>query len=279
MKAEIGDEAATLFSEGFYDALGGGREYEDAYHFGCSAIETMNLPDSNIPALIRGRLDNFLSIKYSPTVAELESFFKRFINADDRTDMIVAREVENDQQSDTIVVRPNIESVSIRSYKVIRNVIIASILLIDEFGSTQHQTAYVIQSPSGFRLDIDASIGRCEMTFAAFIATRPKASIMFRCTLRLSNRYYFDFRNAEKTHFSISIDHPTMRGSLDGYLFRYTPLGVFLYSILKDGEQHYMTIQVRQVGEHADCVIIEKLISESWVVTKVDVEKSSSDTV
>jgi tetratricopeptide (TPR) repeat protein len=38
MKEAIGDDAAIVFSIGFYDALGAGRSVEDAYKFGCNAI-------------------------------------------------------------------------------------------------------------------------------------------------------------------------------------------------------------------------------------------------
>lgn len=51
MRKEIKDKAAIEFSVGFYDALGAGRNIEEAFRFGCSAIQMMSLPDHLIPVL------------------------------------------------------------------------------------------------------------------------------------------------------------------------------------------------------------------------------------
>jgi len=51
MNREIGDRAAIDFAVGFYDALGANRSYEEAYAFGCSAIDLNNIPESNIPII------------------------------------------------------------------------------------------------------------------------------------------------------------------------------------------------------------------------------------
>lgn len=51
MSKEIGDKAAIKFSIGFYDALGGGRSVEDAYKFGCNAIQAEGIPEYLTPVL------------------------------------------------------------------------------------------------------------------------------------------------------------------------------------------------------------------------------------
>ena len=51
MRKAIDDKAAIEFSVGFYDALGAGKSIEDAYKFGCNAIQLFNLPESNTPIL------------------------------------------------------------------------------------------------------------------------------------------------------------------------------------------------------------------------------------
>ena len=52
MKQEIQDRAARAFSLGFYRALAYGRSIEDAYKFGCSAIQlAINEPDINRDAI------------------------------------------------------------------------------------------------------------------------------------------------------------------------------------------------------------------------------------
>lgn len=51
MNQAIGDQAAIKFAVGFYDALGAGRSYEDAYKFGCVSIALENIPESATPVL------------------------------------------------------------------------------------------------------------------------------------------------------------------------------------------------------------------------------------
>ncbi|MFH7024433.1 MAG: AAA-like domain-containing protein [Heteroscytonema crispum UTEX LB 1556] len=51
MNRAIGDRAAIEFAIGFYDALGAGRSYEDAYEFGCSAIDLEGIAESATPVL------------------------------------------------------------------------------------------------------------------------------------------------------------------------------------------------------------------------------------
>ncbi|MBE9201854.1 MULTISPECIES: AAA-like domain-containing protein [unclassified Nodularia (in: cyanobacteria)] len=51
MNQAFGDKAAIKFAVGFYDALGAGRDYEDAYEFGCTAIDLESIPESATPVL------------------------------------------------------------------------------------------------------------------------------------------------------------------------------------------------------------------------------------
>jgi hypothetical protein len=55
MRREIKDNAAIEFSVGFYDALGAGKNVEEAFKFGCSAIHMMSLPGRLIPVLEKRR--------------------------------------------------------------------------------------------------------------------------------------------------------------------------------------------------------------------------------
>jgi len=51
MSKGIEDNAAIEFAVGFYDALGAGRLFEDAFKFGCNAIQLYDLPDHLTPVL------------------------------------------------------------------------------------------------------------------------------------------------------------------------------------------------------------------------------------
>ncbi len=51
MSQEIGDRAAIKFAVGFYDALGAGRIYQDAFEFGCNSINLAGIPEVSTPIL------------------------------------------------------------------------------------------------------------------------------------------------------------------------------------------------------------------------------------
>ena len=51
MKQEIGDRAAIEFSRGFYDALGAGRSIDEAFRFGCNAIDLQSIPEHLTPVI------------------------------------------------------------------------------------------------------------------------------------------------------------------------------------------------------------------------------------
>lgn len=51
MKAEISDTAARKFAVGFYDALGAGKDYQEAYQLGCNAIALCGSMEASIPIL------------------------------------------------------------------------------------------------------------------------------------------------------------------------------------------------------------------------------------
>ncbi len=64
---EIGDRAAIEFVVGFYDALGANRSYEDAYEFGCSAIDLENIPESSTPVLLKRKTSSVASLETTAT--------------------------------------------------------------------------------------------------------------------------------------------------------------------------------------------------------------------
>ena len=51
MNQPIGDKAAIKFAQGFYTAIGANRSLQEAYAFGCNAIDLQNNPDVSVPVL------------------------------------------------------------------------------------------------------------------------------------------------------------------------------------------------------------------------------------
>lgn len=52
MEEEIADDSALEFSVGFYDALSAGRSVEQAFQFGCNAIELLGRPNKPQPVIL-----------------------------------------------------------------------------------------------------------------------------------------------------------------------------------------------------------------------------------
>ncbi len=70
MNQPIGDQAAVEFSEGFYDALGAGRLYDQAFKIGCSAIALAGSRDDSIPVLKYRKRPAALSTVHSSATPE-----------------------------------------------------------------------------------------------------------------------------------------------------------------------------------------------------------------
>ncbi|NES21587.1 MAG: CHAT domain-containing protein [Symploca sp. SIO3E6] len=51
MNQPIGDKAAIEFAVGFYNALGAGRSYQDAFEFGCNRIQLAGIAEYQTPVL------------------------------------------------------------------------------------------------------------------------------------------------------------------------------------------------------------------------------------
>jgi hypothetical protein len=58
MRGMIQDEAAIEFAVGFYDAVGAGREIDEAFAIGCSAIHASGLPSHSDPVLNHHRIQD-----------------------------------------------------------------------------------------------------------------------------------------------------------------------------------------------------------------------------
>jgi hypothetical protein len=51
MNNTIKDAAALSFAKGFYEALGSGRSYKEAYEHGCNNIDLNSIPESSVPVI------------------------------------------------------------------------------------------------------------------------------------------------------------------------------------------------------------------------------------
>ncbi|MCP4695423.1 MAG: SUMF1/EgtB/PvdO family nonheme iron enzyme [Gammaproteobacteria bacterium] len=70
MNDAVGDAAALKFVMGFYDALGAGRDYADAYEFGCAAIDMEGIDEA--PVLKKRRAGTSAAESSTESLPELE---------------------------------------------------------------------------------------------------------------------------------------------------------------------------------------------------------------
>ena len=127
-------------------------------------------------------------------------------------------------------------------------------------GSTNVYYYYVKNTRDGMKIDWEAATGFNELSWKAFVATKPTSPVIMRAEAQLGDFYsYYDFMNAEKTHYSISLSLTF------GYVKKNSRAGKQIFNILKDGEFHNITVKVRYLRS-GDSVVIDDLVSEDWLI-------------
>ncbi len=84
MNQPIDDLAAVQFAEGFYDALGAGSLYDEAFRIGCSAIALSDSPGASIPVLKYRPRPNALSDARSNVLLNVLPSAQLSSNANDK---------------------------------------------------------------------------------------------------------------------------------------------------------------------------------------------------
>ncbi|BAZ20598.1 hypothetical protein NIES4073_14740 [Kalymmatonema gypsitolerans NIES-4073] len=82
MSQAVGDRAAIKFAIGFYDAIGAGRNYEDAFEFGCTSIDLEGIPESGTPVL-KSRNSNQDTILSTTSRQPIFISYKRNVEPDE----------------------------------------------------------------------------------------------------------------------------------------------------------------------------------------------------
>lgn len=90
MSQAVGDRAAIKFAIGFYDAIGVGRNYEDAFEFGCTSIDLEGIPESGTPGL-KSRNTNQDTLASTTSNQRIFISYKRNVEPEDFTPEQVAQ--------------------------------------------------------------------------------------------------------------------------------------------------------------------------------------------
>ncbi len=92
MSQAVGDRAAIKFAIGFYDAIGAGRNYEDAFEFGCTSIDLEGIPESETPVL-KSRNSNQDTIASTTSRQRIFISYKRNVEPDEPVAIQVYQEL------------------------------------------------------------------------------------------------------------------------------------------------------------------------------------------
>jgi hypothetical protein len=268
MKLAIGDAAAIKFSEGFYDAIGGGRSYEDAYKFGCNAIEMFNLGEELTPVLLKGKALGGAALLYSPEVAEIESFLKGYLNTPfgERWPLTVEGEAlrERIARHYTGQVQRIIENVSVLRWRPFPTHL-AVAALVSSGGQQASVVYYLVKTPDGFKMAWEATAGYNEVSLTAFRALGPAGWQQFRVLAKLGHDFFYDMADMRDYFYHVRLYDPANAESLDGYIRKDDPTAVPLIRLLADGQEHRITVRVCHFGSH-DSQVLMAPVSLSWVV-------------
>jgi hypothetical protein len=268
MKEEIGDSAALKFAQGFYEAIWAGQSYEKAFKFGCSAIDTANIPEEQIPVILKSpRLGGGVQLEYGEATQRLENFLLRFLNSSAREraglttqgEAIIPKLTESERQGPRRI-WSSVSVVSVAtvymSYKEVTTVIRSGL------NAVQH-TFYLKPNGDSYLLDWDATKGQWPVPFKTFMALGTNQPITVRVDAELSD--YFNYGYEKETYVSIELRH--LSGErIHGYIHcdhkDFQPLVEHLY----DGKSHRVIVEIFPAKNETSCVLITKFVSHSWIM-------------
>lgn len=130
---------------------------------------------------------------------------------------------------------------------------------------------YLCATERGLFVDWAASTGyNFNPTIDNFTSSKTDEPAIFRMLLTLADSYIYEFSPSEfeypkfkeEYYFSIADDNAWYNNGYPLYVKRNSEVGTELLELLKDGNKHRVTVQVRRITDH--CYIIDKLISPNW---------------
>jgi hypothetical protein len=106
-----------------------------------------------------------------------------------------------------------------------------------------------------------------EMPLATFIATSEETPMKYVLVLELSSYFNYEFRNAKKTHYAITLTEPgNARAKATGYIKRDGAGAAELFELVKDGDPHIGTVVIAHPknGQSNEIVEIQRFVMPAW---------------
>jgi hypothetical protein len=268
MKEEIGDPAALKFAQGFYEAIWAGQSCEKAFKFGCSAIDTANIPEEHIPVIMKSPRLGGMRLEYAEATQQIENFILRFLtsNAAEQASLTtegaaIIPKITASPEQGTPRVWSSVSVVSLgtvcKIYKEVRTVIRSGLEAINH-------TFYLKPNEESFLIDWDATMGYWPIPFNTFKALGINRPIMVRAKAKLSDYFNYGYKKDEV----VSIELKHISGErIHGYVHYGHPGFRQLVDHLYDGNAHRIIVEIFPAKNKTSCVLITRFVSDSWVMT------------
>ena len=268
MRGSVTDPSALKFTEGFYEAVWAGQSFERAYKFGCSAIDTANLPDEQVPVILRSPRLGGLRLFYNEGTQEIENFLLRYLNSS--VDERVALTVEGSALLD-VMRRYYAESI-FHPFEFVRvlaiqkldgsNIVVTA--LIGDHTSTNQWIYYLDTGGGDLALHWRATTGHCEVPLRVLKALGHEIpATAVRMIARISD--YFNYGYTPEEYLSVELTG--LEGErLEGFMSRQHPQSTAMIDLLGDGREHRVALRVQMGYPGTNVAEITDVLSESWLI-------------
>ncbi|QOJ19878.1 MAG: CHAT domain-containing protein [Gammaproteobacteria bacterium] len=273
MSAAVDDDSASKFAVAFYDAVFAGTDFRTAFDLGCTALDLNKMPDADVPVFMTGSHFAPKVLSYSAHIPEIERILYSYFNTPfyDRAIFTTTgerlRPIIEKYYGERM--HRNIEKVHVINMKQISNEIWCI-----EVANTEIRFMYIRIRGRSILIEWEASVGLWSIPIKTYLALGSKKPVIARVEAELDTYYNFDFRNQEQYFQSISLCTQD-RQSLHGYVERQSEVGKELIDTLSDGNNHKITLEIRQVTKQTDMPLITKILSQTWIYFPSD--ENSSD--
>ena len=126
------------------------------------------------------------------------------------------------------------------------------------------RTVYLKKTSGTFKIDWEATAGYNPVSLTTFKAMLSATPEKFRVYATLGSYYNFDYSEAQRTHWNVSIEDNSSENIDACYVSKTSAAGTTIYNILKDGKKHQMILEIKIDDPKGRTAIINRFISEGW---------------
>lgn len=255
------------FAQGFYEAVWAGQSFEKAFKFGCSAIDTANIPEEHIPIILKSHRLGGARLGYTEETQRIENFVLKFLNSSRQERAALTTQgaaiLQKMGESQEEAPRRVISSVTVTSIRTVCKIYKEAQVVIRSGLQANNQAVYLKPAGDSFLLDWEATVGYWSIPVKTFKALGTNSPICVRVAAELSD--YFNYGYEDRIYVSLELKHISGE-RIHGYIHRGHADFHRLVSVLYDGSGHRITLEIFPGKDETSCVDITRFVSDSWVV-------------